>query len=172
MPGPWVVSHLFRCAITGCPLPLFGSPASVRDYLHVDDVAGVVADLLRLDDVPWPLNVGTGLGHTVKEVADIITGVTTLPIAIEPLQERMFDVANNGSRLFGAGRAHGVPGHPADRRTRADLVRAQQAPAHRYLAQGVGALADGGFLTAWDEHAAFWRRQRYRQVALFRRPAE
>ena len=35
-----------------------------------------------LDDVPWPLNVGTGLGHTVKEVADIITSVTTLPIDI------------------------------------------------------------------------------------------
>jgi len=47
-----------------------------------------------LDDVPWPLNVGTGLGHTVKEVADIITGVTTLPIDIEPLQERMFDVTD------------------------------------------------------------------------------
>ena len=93
--GQGVVSHLFRCAITGCPLPLFGSPASVRDYLHVDDVARVVADLLGLDEVPCPLNVGTGLGHTVKEVADIITGVTTLPIAIEPLNERMFDVTNN-----------------------------------------------------------------------------
>jgi len=45
--GQGVVSHLFRCAITGCPLPLFGSPASVRDYQYVDDVARVVADLLR-----------------------------------------------------------------------------------------------------------------------------
>ncbi len=61
-------AHLAR----GEPIRIFGNPENVRDYVHLDDISDAVERALPLD-VPFDVyNVGTGIGHTVSEVIDLI----------------------------------------------------------------------------------------------------
>lgn len=83
-------SSLIRSLRQGEPV-LLQSPDSVRDYIHIDDVAG---GLVRIcgHDVDGAINLGTGRGVTVREVARRIgehvgrleliqTGSATIPDA-------------------------------------------------------------------------------------------
>lgn len=47
-----------------------GSPR--RELLHVDDLAGACLFLLEHFDGPGHVNVGTGLDHTIREIADMV----------------------------------------------------------------------------------------------------
>lgn len=47
-----------------------GSPR--REFLHVDDLADACAFLLRLDNPPDLLNVGTGTDVTIKELTELV----------------------------------------------------------------------------------------------------
>ena len=44
-----LISHLCRAHITGQPLSVYVSLDTIRDYLYVDDCAGMISDALRLD---------------------------------------------------------------------------------------------------------------------------
>jgi GDP-L-fucose synthase len=50
-----------------------GSPR--REFLHVDDLADACAFLLRLDDPPDWVNVGTGTDVTIKELTETVAEV-------------------------------------------------------------------------------------------------
>jgi GDP-L-fucose synthase len=50
-----------------------GSPR--REFLHVDDLADACAFLLRLDNPPDWINVGTGAEVTIKELTETVAGV-------------------------------------------------------------------------------------------------
>lgn len=51
-----------------------GSPR--REFLHVDDLADACAFLLRLDNPPDWINVGSGTDVTIKELTETIAAVT------------------------------------------------------------------------------------------------
>ena len=51
-----------------------GSPR--REFLHVDDLADACAFLLRHDNPPDWINVGTGTDVTIKELTEIVASVT------------------------------------------------------------------------------------------------
>jgi GDP-L-fucose synthase len=51
-----------------------GSPR--REFLHVDDLADACAFLLRQDNPPDWINVGTGTDVTIKELTEIVADVT------------------------------------------------------------------------------------------------
>ena len=51
-----------------------GSPR--REFLHVDDLADACAFLLRLENPPDWINVGTGTDVTIKELTETIASVT------------------------------------------------------------------------------------------------
>lgn len=51
-----------------------GSPR--REFLHVDDLADACAFLLRLDNPPDWINVGTGTDVTIKELTETVADVT------------------------------------------------------------------------------------------------
>lgn len=54
-----------------------GSPK--REFLHVDDLADACAFLLRQDNPPDWINVGTGTDVTIKELTEIVADVTGFP---------------------------------------------------------------------------------------------
>jgi UDP-glucose 4-epimerase len=63
---------------------IFGDGSQVRDYIYVGDV--VTANLMALDQGSGAiLNLGTGVGTSVKEIVDTINRV--LGTAIEPIYE-------------------------------------------------------------------------------------
>jgi GDP-L-fucose synthase len=50
----------------------WGSGSPRREFLHVDDLASAVSFLLEQYDDPTTINVGTGLDHTIREIAGMV----------------------------------------------------------------------------------------------------
>lgn len=67
-----VVPSLISKAIDGDGiLEVWGNGASVRDFVYVDDVA---AAMIHLMDISYrkPVNVGSGVGHSIRELVQIL----------------------------------------------------------------------------------------------------
>lgn len=62
-------------ALQGRPLPVYGSPARSRDFTDVRDVARALVELTDLR-VSGPVNLGTGVPHTLGQVLSTVTAVT------------------------------------------------------------------------------------------------
>ena len=69
-----LVPSVIRALLTGQPVAT-GSPERVRDFLHVEDVAGAVVALLH-SSVLGPVNIASGLRVTVGDVLDRIVQLT------------------------------------------------------------------------------------------------
>jgi len=54
----------------------WGTGAPRREFLHVDDLADACAFLLRLEDPPDWINVGTGSDVSIRELTELVAGVT------------------------------------------------------------------------------------------------
>lgn len=82
-----VITIFITRLLRGEPPVIFGDGLQERDFVHVDDVAG--GTVLALDGPPGTYNLGTGVGTTVKEVADmVIEAIDSGATAIEaPAQE-------------------------------------------------------------------------------------
>jgi GDP-L-fucose synthase len=57
----------------------WGTGSPKREFLHVDDLADACAFLLRQDNPPDWVNVGTGTDVTIKELTEIVAAVTGFP---------------------------------------------------------------------------------------------
>jgi GDP-L-fucose synthase len=53
----------------------WGTGAPRREFLHVDDLADACAFLLRLEDPPDWINVGTGIDVTIRELTEMVAEV-------------------------------------------------------------------------------------------------
>jgi GDP-L-fucose synthase len=56
---------------------LWGSGAPRREFIHAEDIAGAVIRLLTMKSLPFdpPVNVGSGVDHSIRELAEIIARV-------------------------------------------------------------------------------------------------
>lgn len=54
---------------------IWGSGTPRRELMHADDLAKAVVHTLNLDDPPSLANAGTGLDHTILEIAEIVKEV-------------------------------------------------------------------------------------------------
>jgi UDP-glucose 4-epimerase len=96
-------SHLIPAAIDAAlgrrpPLALFGDDyptpdgTCIRDYVHVSDLAEAHLQVLPLlDGASWRLNVGTGQGHSVREVIASVERVTGRLVPVEAAPRRPGD---------------------------------------------------------------------------------
>ena len=58
--------------IQGKPVAIFGNPANVRDYVHLDDICRVAEKVLAPLEPFSVFNVGTQTGYSVTQVLDTI----------------------------------------------------------------------------------------------------
>jgi len=58
--------------LRGEPVPLFGEPGNVRDYIHLSDLAAIVERCLQPQRAFDIYNVGSGRGASTEEVLDLI----------------------------------------------------------------------------------------------------
>jgi UDP-glucose 4-epimerase len=65
------------------PITIFGSPANVRDYVHLDDVFDAIRRCLSRRESHEVFNIGSGKGMSVAEVLAILERVTGLAPIIE-----------------------------------------------------------------------------------------
>jgi len=66
----------------GRPLRLVGNPDNIRDYVHVDDVAGAILSALSCDTDFDIFNVGSGRGTSTLEVLKLIQASAPTPTGI------------------------------------------------------------------------------------------
>jgi UDP-glucose-4-epimerase GalE len=97
-PETHLIPLLFRAAMTGEPIQLFGNDyptadgTCVRDYIHVSDLASAhlaALDHLMAGGASAQFNVGTGTGNTVLEVLRAVEEISgqTVPFNIAPRRE-------------------------------------------------------------------------------------
>lgn len=55
---------------------VWGTGSPRREFLHVDELADACAFLLRLENPPDWINVGTGVDVTIRELAELVATVT------------------------------------------------------------------------------------------------
>ena len=88
-----VVPAAIRSLLTGTEFKMFGDGSSVRDYIDADDVAeaiwGACCDS-RYNDRIW--NVGSGAGHSLKEILNLLEAVAGRKLKIRQIPSRKIDV--------------------------------------------------------------------------------
>jgi len=79
-------------ALAGESLQVWGDGEVVRDYLDVRDLAGAVVQLVESDAVGTTFNIGSGVGHSVNEVVELVQSVTGRPLKLVRGPARNVDV--------------------------------------------------------------------------------
>ena len=64
-------------------VPLWGTGAAIREFLHVDDLASACLFALSLENPPDLMNVGSGEEVTIKELAEAVKAATGSTAKIE-----------------------------------------------------------------------------------------
>jgi UDP-glucose 4-epimerase len=68
-----VTGIFLKQARLGMPLTIEGDGTQSRDFIHVHDVARANVSALGIDGQGLPINIGTGVSHSVKALADLIS---------------------------------------------------------------------------------------------------
>jgi UDP-glucose 4-epimerase len=97
-----VLAYWLRAAAQGTVLPVVGDPENTRDYVYIDDLAAcmcLVYEAIRdrpdlTDGEPLILNVGSGTGTSLTELAQIVQQVVGRDLALELLSARRIDRAH------------------------------------------------------------------------------
>lgn len=95
--GQGVIAHWLSAASTGHSLVLLGAPETVRDYVYVGDIVDALITVHRsAGPLPPIVNVGSGHGTSLGELAEIVLGVVSDPtLTLEVRPARAFDLSRN-----------------------------------------------------------------------------
>ncbi|EEP73329.1 nucleoside-diphosphate-sugar epimerase [Micromonospora sp. ATCC 39149] len=100
-PGYGVLSHWLEATVRGEPIRLFGDPAVVRDYVHVDDVTAIMEVIAQRagdgdrDRLPTVVNVGSGLPTSLAELLQTMSTVAGRELEVIRDVRRQFDHRGN-----------------------------------------------------------------------------
>jgi UDP-glucose 4-epimerase len=86
------ISVVLGKAIRSEAIEIWGDGSVIRDYIYIDDFIGVLSLLIEHNISNLTLNVGTGVGHTLIDVINIVEGVTGKSIIIDFKPSRSIDV--------------------------------------------------------------------------------
>ena len=90
--GQGVIAAFMDAAREGNPVTVFGDGGMVRDYLHIDDAARMIARTVSVDAPHAIVNVGSGVGHSVAEVLSLVERATGRSIPTDRRPARPSDV--------------------------------------------------------------------------------
>lgn len=65
------------------PIKVFGDPANVRDYVHLDDVCRFFQQILKAHEKFQIYNIGSGKGYSVNEILHLLEEITGRKIVRE-----------------------------------------------------------------------------------------
>ncbi len=76
----------------GLPVAIVGDGSAIRDYVHVDDVAAAISKLVLHRVDCGIVNVGSGSGHSVLELLEIVSAAVGRAPVVEFVPRRPYDV--------------------------------------------------------------------------------
>ncbi len=96
--GQGFIAAAAHAIARGRRISLFGARGTVRDYIHVSDVARGILAALECGEAGATYNIGTGIGHDNAQVLALLAplaGAAGLELHVETLPARSFDVPAN-----------------------------------------------------------------------------
>lgn len=73
---PALLRKMHEAKLSGAPtVSIWGSGAPLREFLHSDDLADACLFLLKHYSAPGPINIGSGLDISIKDLALLIQGI-------------------------------------------------------------------------------------------------
>lgn len=90
-----VIGAFLRKTIHNEEILIFGDGSNIRDFVYVGDIADALKNAIHYQGTPKIFNIGSGKGHNLNEIAEIITRITEKPSKIKYTANRSFDVPNN-----------------------------------------------------------------------------
>lgn len=90
-----IIGTLAHRALRGDPVEIWGTGEVVRDYLHVGDLVAAIVSLIPYDGSERVFNVGSGIGHSVREIVDLISDDLARELNVVSKPGRRFDVPSN-----------------------------------------------------------------------------
>jgi UDP-glucose 4-epimerase len=127
------VTQFASRALSGQPIRIFGDGSVTRDYVFIDDVVSALIAAGNSDHT-GPFNIGTGVGHSLNDIAEIVAAEAGHALAVERLDGRPFDVPVS---ILDSSRAHTALGWRAQMRFNGgvrktlDAIRGAQQPSSR-----------------------------------------
>jgi UDP-glucose 4-epimerase len=77
------------------PIEIWGDGNVVRDYLHISDLSNAISALIDSKENNEVFNIGSGTGHSVNQIIDIIHNVTGVNTGLIHKQARPVDIPVN-----------------------------------------------------------------------------
>ena len=96
--GQGFIATAIGSVLQGKPITLFGKTGTIRDYIHVTDVARGIVALLTDGDVGQCYNIGSNVGRSNLDIIDALrplAGQIGMDLQVQVLPERKFDVSTN-----------------------------------------------------------------------------
>lgn len=90
-----VIPVFLERALRNDEIVVWGDGSVVRDYIYVTDIAKALIRALSYSGEIKTFNIGSGQGHSLKEVIHMIESVTGKPIQVKYTEGRSFDVSIN-----------------------------------------------------------------------------
>lgn len=90
--GFGLVRTMLECARVGRPMEIWGDGNNVRDFIYIDDIVDVCAQLITRPDDNETYNLGSGAGHSINQLHCIVEQVTGKALATKHHSARGIDV--------------------------------------------------------------------------------
>lgn len=107
--GPWqypssgaLIPSVWSKLMSGTPVQVTGNGSQVRDFIYVKDIAAIISQACKVEVRNTTINMGTGVGTTIKEIVDLSAEILGVEPNIEYLPQRpgeITDFVANASRL-------------------------------------------------------------------------
>ena len=80
--------------LAGEPITIWGDGSNVRDYIYIDDLSGIICQLLEKDVCNTTLNIGSGVGESINDIIDVLKYTVSEEVRVEYQTARKVDVAH------------------------------------------------------------------------------
>jgi UDP-glucose 4-epimerase len=85
-----LIGVAINSALHNEPIRVFGNLDNVRDYVHLADIRSIVEKVARPKEAFTILNVGTGQGHSVRQVLQVIQECVGSELRIEAARDPQY----------------------------------------------------------------------------------
>ena len=96
--GQGFIAAAVHAALNSVPLEVFGTAGTIRDYIHVEDIADGLVNVLDSGANGECYNIGTGIGSSNRQIIDLIEVMATatgFKLEVDAKPPRSFDVPEN-----------------------------------------------------------------------------
>lgn len=90
-----VIGAVLDKAINEKEVQIFGDGSNIRDFVYVGDIVEALKKAIDYKGTHKLFNIGSGKGHDLNEIVDIISALNKKPLQVKYLENRSFDVPNN-----------------------------------------------------------------------------